>query len=193
VAAAGPAVLVASASSPVVDAGSQPLIDGQLTRAGTGIKGVTVTLIERLAGRRFWRVAGTGQTTSGGNVAITGPALATNAVFRLRIPGGVHSTSVPVTVTPRVTVVLNPGASGLRDLLTVSTQYAHRGNVVWLQVQSASGSWVNVRSKRLNAAGTTWFILSGKRLANKTVQVVLVATVKHGSAASNAVPVPPPG
>jgi hypothetical protein len=191
-AAAGPATLSASATNAVINAGTQPVIDGQLTRAGTGTKGVTVKLIERLAGHPFWHIVGTGQTTSAGNVAITGPALAMNAAFRLRIKGGIHSASVLVTVTPQVTVALTPGPSGLRDLLTVSTQYAHRGNVVWLQVQSASGSWVNLRNKRLNAAGKTWFILSGKRLKNKTVRVTLVATVKHGSAGSNTVTVPPP-
>jgi len=189
---AGPAVLSASAGNPVIAAGYQPLIEGQLTSAGTGIKGVTVTLIERIAGRPLWHVAGTAQTTSGGIVAITGPPLATNAAFRLRIPGGVRSASVLVTVTPQVTVVLTPGASGLRDLLTVTTQYAQRRNVVWLQVQSASGSWVSLRSKRLNAAGKAWFILSGKRLGNETVRVVLMATVKHGSAASNSETVPAP-
>ena len=191
-AATGPAVLSASTASAVINAGSQPVIDGQLTRAGTGTGGVTVTLIERLAGHPFWHVAGTGQTTSGGNVTITGPSLAMNAVFRLRIPGGIHSASVPVTVTPQVTVVLTAGSSGLRDLLAVTTQYARHGNMVWLQVQSASGGWLNLRSKRLNAAGKTWFVLNGKRRANQTVQVVLVATVRHGSAASNPEAVPPP-
>ena len=80
----------------------------------------------------------------------------------------------------------------LRDLLTVTTQYARPGNVVWLEVQSASGNWVKLRKKRLNAAGKTWFILSGKRLKNKTVQVVLVATVRHAAAVSNSETVPPP-
>jgi hypothetical protein len=185
-------VVSASAGNPVIAAGTQPLIEGQLTKAGTGIKGVTVTLIERKAGQLFWHIAGTAQTTADGNVTVTGPPLTTNAVFRLRAPGGAHSASVLVTVTPEVTVVLTPGASGLRDLLTVTTLYAHRGNVVWLQVQSASGSWANLRSKRLNAAGKTWFILSGKHLENKTVQVLLMATAKHGAAASNPEPVPAP-
>ena len=172
-------------------AGTAPVINGQLTRSGTAIKGVTVTLIERLAGHPFWHVAGTGQTTSGGNVAITAPPLAANAAFRLRIPGGAHSASVLVTVTPQVTVVLTT-QSVLRDLLTVTSQYAHRGNVVWLQVQSASRSWVNVRSKRLGAAGKTWFILGRKRFKDKTVRVMLVATARHGSATSNAATVQPP-
>jgi hypothetical protein len=189
--ATGPAVLSASASSADIMAGTAPVIDGQLTRSGTGIKGVTVALIERLAGHAVWHVAGTGQTASGGNVTITGPPLAANAVFRLWIKGGVHSASVPITVTPQVTVVLTE-ASALRDLLAVTTQFAHRGNVVWLQAQSASGSWVNVRSKRLNAAGNAWFILGRKRFEDKTVRVVLVATVRHGSAASNTATVQPP-
>ena len=190
--ATGPAVLSASASSADILAGAAPVIDGQLTRSGTGVKGVTVTLIERLAGHPFWHVAGTGQTTSGGNVAITGPPLDTNAVFRLKIGHGVHSASVLVTVTPQVTVVLT-AESSLRDLLTVTTQFAHGGNVVWLQVESASGSWVNVRSKRLGAAGKTWFILGRKRFKDKTVRVVLLATAKHGSAISNTATVQPPG
>jgi hypothetical protein len=190
--ATGPAVLSASVSSADIMAGTEPVIDGRLTRSGTGVKGVTVTLIERLAGRPFWHVAGTGQTTSGGNVAITAKPLAANAAFRLRIPGGLHSASVLITVRPQITVVLTE-ASALRDLLAVTTEDAHRGNVVWLQVQSASGSWINVRAKRLNAAGTTWFSLSRKRFKGKTVDVLLVATVRHGSASSNTATVQPPG
>jgi len=189
--ASGPAVLSASASSADIMAGAAPVVDGQLTRSGTGVKGVTVTLLERLAGHPFWHVAGTGQTTSGGNVAITGPPLATNAAFRLRIPGGVHSASVLVTVTPQVAVVLT-NETVLRALLTVTTQDAHRGNLVWLQVQSAAGSWVNVRSKRLNAAGKTSFILGRKRFKDKTVRVVLVATARHGAGTSNTATVQPP-
>jgi hypothetical protein len=189
--ATGPAVLSASASSADIMAGTAPVIDGQLTRSGTGIKGVTVTLIERLAGHAAWHVAGTGQTTSGGSVAITGPSLAANAVFRLKAGHGVHSASVLITVTPQVTVALT-AESALRDLLTVTTRYAQRGNVVRLQVESANGSWVNVRSKRLNAAGQAWFVLGRKRLKNKTVRVVLAATVRHGSATSNTATVQPP-
>jgi len=189
--ATGPAALSASASSADIMAGAAPVIDGQLTRSGTGVKGVTVTLLERLAGHPFWHVAGTGQTTSGGSVAITGPPLDANAVFRLKTGHGVHSANVLVTVTPQVTVALT-AESSLRDLLTVTTQFAHGGNVVWLQVESAAGSWVNVRSKRLSAAGKTWFILGRKRFKDKTVRVVLLATARHGSAVSNTATVQPP-
>lgn len=190
--ATGPAVLTASAASANIAAGTAPVINGQLTRSGTGAAGVTVTLIERLAGHLFWHIAGTGQTNSAGNVVVTGPSLAQNAVFRLRIPGVAHSAGVLVTVTPQVQIGLSTSSAGLRELLTVTTQYARPGNVVWLEVQSASGNWVKLRKKRLNAAGETWFILNGTRLKNKTVQVVLVATVRHAAAVSNSETVPPP-
>jgi len=191
-AATGPEVLSAAASSPNIMAGAQPVIDGRLTRSGTGISGVTVTLVERTLGQPLWHTVGTGQTTSAGNVVVTGPSLITNAVFRLRIAGVAHSPSVLVTVTPVVDVTLTPGAAKLRDLLAVSTQYAHRGNVVWLQVQSADGSWVSLRAKRLTAAGDATFILSGKRLAGESVRVLLVATLRHASATSNTATVPAP-
>jgi hypothetical protein len=191
-AATGPAVLSASAVSPDIAAGAQPVIDGRLTRSGTGVAGVTVTLIERPLGQPFWHIAGTGQTTSDGNVVITAPSLITNAAFRLRTAGGAHSASALVTVTPVVQITLTPGASGLRELVTVSTQYAHRGNVVWLEVQSADGSWVSLRKKRLNADGEAWFIVSRKVQANKVIQVMLVATLRHGAATSNQVTVPAP-
>jgi len=189
----GGAVLSAAATSARIAAGTQPVIDGKLSRSGTGIAGVTVTLIERLAGHRVWRIAGAGQTSSSGSVALSGPPLAANAVFRLRVAGRVHSASVLVIVTPQVDVALTPSSSGARDLLTVSTHYAQRGNVVRLEVRSAGGRWLRLRAKRLDAAGTTWFILDGTRLKNKAVRVVLVATLRHGMAVSMSVLVPPPG
>ncbi len=189
----GGAVLSAATASTRIAAGTQPIIDGQLSRSGTGIAGVTVTLIERLAGHRVWRIAGTGQTSPSGSVALTGPPLATNAVFRLRVSGGVHSASVLVIVTPQVDVLLTPGSSRLRDLLTVSTRYAQRGNLAWLEIQSAGGRWLRLRAKRLDATGATWFILDGTRLKNESVRVVLVATLRHGMAVSTSVLVPPPG
>jgi len=154
---------------------------------------VTVTLVERRAGRLNWRVVGTQQTNSDGNVAVQVAALATNAVFRLKIPGAAPSAAVRIIVHPPVDAVLDPGPGALRDALVVSTQYAHRGNVVVLQVQSAAGSWVYLRSKRLNAGGRTTFFLSGNRLKNREVRVVLLATVRHGaSALQNPILVPAP-
>jgi hypothetical protein len=153
---------------------------------------VTVTLFERLAGRVRWRNAGTGTTTANGNVAISVPALVANAVFRLKIPGTPPSPGVRVTVSPPIAAALNVPTGGLQDGLVVTTKYAHRGNVVVLQVQSPNGNWVYLRSKRLNAAGKATFILSGTRLKNRSVRVVLLATVRHAVSVSSPVVVPPP-
>jgi hypothetical protein len=190
-AATGPAALSASASSAVVTAGSQVVISGQFTRSGTGVQGVTVQLIEHLVGDPFWHLAGTAQTTTDGNVAVTVPAVTANAVFRLRDFGVAHSANVLVIADPPVTATLTPGAAGLRDVLMVSTLYAHRGNVVQLEVLE-SGVWTYLRQRRLNAAGKTAFVLSGKRLQNLEVRVVLLATVRHGGSISNTQTVPPP-
>lgn len=190
-AATGRAQLSASASSAEIPAGSQVVIDGQLTRSGAGVQGVTVQLIERFVGHRFWHLAGTGQTTADGNVAVTVSAVPANAVFRLRVPHVAHSASVLVTVVPQVTATLIKGAAGLRDVLAVSTQYAHPGNVVRLEVQTGGG-WTYLRQRRLNGAGKTAFVLSGRRLKNREVRVVLLATARHAAAVSNSQTVPPP-
>jgi hypothetical protein len=190
-AATGPARLSASASSAEVTAGAQVVIEGQFTRSGVGVQGVTIQLIERFVGHPLWHLAGTAQTTTDGNVAVTVPAVTANAVFRLRDVGVAHSANVLVIVAPPVTATLTPGAAGLRDALMVSTLYAHRGNVVQLEVLE-SGIWKYLRERRLGAAGKTTFVLSGKRLANLEVRVVLLATARHGSSISNTQTVPPP-
>jgi hypothetical protein len=190
-AATGPAKLSASASSAEVTAGAQVVIDGQFTRSGIGVQGVTIQLIERFVGHPLWHLVGTAQTTTDGNVAVTVPAVPANAVFRLRDVGVAHSTNVLVIVAPPVTAKLTSGAAGLRDILMVSTLYAHRGNVVQLEVLK-SGIWTYLRERRLNAAGKTTFVLSGKRLQNLEVRVVLLATARHGSSVSNTQTVPPP-
>ncbi|HUA40521.1 MAG TPA: hypothetical protein VMA32_03070 [Streptosporangiaceae bacterium] len=189
--ATGPALLTASASSTGIPAGSQVVIAGQFTRSGTGVQGITVQLIERFTGHLVGHLAGTGVTNADGNVAVTVSAVPANAVFRLRVPGVAHSAKVLVIVRPPITVVLTPGASGLRDVLMVSTMYARRGNVVWLEVDK-SGIWTYLRQKRLNAAGRTHFVLSGTRLQNLEVRAVLVATIRHGASVSNTPTVPPP-
>ncbi len=190
---AGALVLSATAASEQITAGSEAVIDGRLTRSGAGVQGVTVTLVERLAGHVTWHVAGTGQTTSGGNVAVSVPALVANAVFRLTIPGRAVSPSVMVTVSPPISAVLDVGAGGLQDWLVVRAQYAHRADVVVLQVLSADGRWVYLRSRELGAGGQTSFSLNGKHLANRDVRVVLLATVRHAASVSGPAAVPPPG
>ena len=189
---AGELLLSATAASVHITAGSGAVIDGQLMRSGAGVQGVTVTLVERLAGHAAWRVAGSGPTTSDGNVAVSVPALTANAVFRLAVPGAVVSPSVTVTVSPPVTAVLDVGPAALADTLVVSTEYARAGDVVALQVQTADGSWLSLRYRRLGAGGQASFGLSGTRLGNRAVRAVLLATVSHAAALSNAEMVPPP-
>jgi len=188
---AGPATLTASASSTQVGGGGQIVVSGHLTRSGSGVPGVTITLREHLAGTPGWRDAGSGQTNSSGNVAVSVSPLTANAAFRLTAGAGVHSAAVHVVVIPVVTITLKPGPAGLRDLLKVRTQYARPHNWVELQVEEAGG-WTSLRGKRLNAAGATHFYLSGKRLKGDQVRVVLLATVRHGAATSNDATVPAP-
>jgi hypothetical protein len=188
----GPWLLSATPVSGDIAAGSEAVIDGHLTRSGAGVQGVTVILLERLAGHGRWQVAGTAQTNADGNVAESVAALVGNALFRLTIPGTAHSVTVRITVIPIVTTVLNIGPGGVQDSLVASTQYAQRGNVAELQVESASGAWVYLRSKTVNASGQVTFALSGNRLKNQDVRVVLLATIRHGAAESNSVLVPAP-
>jgi hypothetical protein len=190
---AGGLVLSATAASTRITAGSGAVIDGRLTQSGAGVQGVTVTLVGRLAGQEAWRVAGSGQTTSDGNVAVSVPALTANAVFRLVVRGAALSPSVAVKVSPPITAILDVSSTGVSDLLVVSTEYARAGDVVVLQVQAADGSWLFLRNRPLNASGKTSFGLSGKRLGDRDVRVVLLATVTHATAVSIAVLVPPPG
>lgn len=190
--ATAPAQLSAVAASSPIAAGSDAVIDGQLTRSGNGVAGATVTLLERTATQLRWHVAGSGQTNAAGNLAVTVSGLTTNAVFRLTIRGTVHSADVRVTVVPPITATLNVGTGGVQDVLVVTTQYANSGNVVLLQVQSAGGGWSDLRAKTLNSAGQVSFAVSGKRLKNQVLRVKLVATARHGVSVSNPVTVPPP-
>jgi hypothetical protein len=190
---AGALVLSATAASEQITAGAATVIDGRLTQSGAGVQGVTVTLVERLAGQEAWRVAGSGPTASDGNVAVSVPALTANAVFRLAVRGAALSPSVAVKVSPPITAILDVSSTGVSDLLVVSTEYARAGDVVVLQVQAADGSWLFLRNRPLNASGKASFGLSGKRLGDRDVRVVLLATVTHATAVSNPVMVPPPG
>jgi hypothetical protein len=187
----GTATLSVSVSSTQVSAGASVVVEGQLTRSGSGVQGVTIVLLEHQVGTPGWHHAGSGQTNTSGNVAVTVSALTTNAAFRLAAGGGVHSVAVHVVVIPVVTIALKQGAGGLRDLLKVSTLDARPRNRVVLRADEA-GVWTSLREKRLNAAGKTHFYLSGKRLKGDLLQVVLLATLRHGAATSNEVTVPLP-
>jgi hypothetical protein len=189
---AGPDVLAAVSAASNIAAGTTATIDGKLTRSGGAVAGVTVTLLERRALASGWKVAGSGKTTSAGNVAISVSALATNAAFRLTGPDRARSPVVIVTVSPPVTLDLRTGSRRIRDVLVVSTLDARPGNIVVLQIQSASGAWIGFRSTRLNVNGKARFVLDGRRLKNKQIRVKLRAGLLHASSLSAAVTVPPP-
>jgi hypothetical protein len=189
-AAAGPLTLTATAASSPIPAGTAATIDGRLTSSsGKGVAGVTVTLLERAAKATTWAPAGTARTTAAGNVVVISSApLTTNAAFQLAAAGAQASPIVIVTVTPVVTATLQP--DGAHDVLVVSTKYAYPGNIVVLQIQTASGSWLFLRDKPLNANATARFVLVVSRLQGRTLRVKLVATIRHGRAVSNPVTVP---
>ena len=188
---AGGLLLSLTAATVHITAGAGAVIDGRLTQSGLGVEGVTVTLVERLAGHEAWRIAGSGPTTSDGNVAVSVPALTANAVFRLTVRGAVLSPSVTVTVSPPITVVLDVRSAPASDTLVVSTEYARAGDLVALQVQAADGSWLPLRYRPLGAGGQASFSFSGKWLGNREVRVVLLATISHAAAVSTAELVPP--
>ncbi len=192
-AAAGPDRLSAATAAGQVTAGSSVVISGTLTTsAGPGVPGTTVTLLKRPGRQTTWRAVGIAKTDSAGNVAFTIPLLGANAAFELAGPGVVVSSPVAITVIPPVDTVLIPGATGVRDVLVVSTQYAHAGNIVVLQKQTAGGVWVSLRRQTLTAAGKTRFLLNGRHLQNEMVRVVLLAGPRHGESISAPVTVPPP-
>jgi hypothetical protein len=190
-AAAGPITLTATAASSPIPADTAATIDGQVTNsAGKGVAGVTVTLLEEAAKTATWAPAGTAKSNSAGNVVVTTSSpLTTNAEFQLAATGAQASPVVIVTVTPVVTAMLETGAT--HDVLVVTTQFAYPGNIVVLQIQTASGSWAFLRDKPLNASGAARFVLSIARLQNQTLRVKLVATIRHGRAFSTPFTVPP--
>ncbi len=182
---------VSPVSSPIT-AGSTVVIDGQLTKGGHGLAGSTITLLERHSPRAAWHVAATATTNEQGSVAVTSPVLITNTAFRLAGPHGARSAIVRVTVRPTVSVVLQPGTGGRRDILLVSTAYARPGNIVVLQIESKTGAWVILRGRALNVNGKARFALNAVRLQNRVLRVVLRATVRHAAAKSSNITVPPP-
>jgi hypothetical protein len=189
-ASSGSGLLSASASALEISAGSPVVIDGQLTRSGAAVAGAEVSLLERFAGSAVWHVAGTAQTSSTGNVAITVPAVTTNAVFRLATAVGIHSAGLHIFVVPAISITLETGASG-QDTVSVSTSFARPANVVVLQVERSSG-WTYLREKRLSDVGTATFRIRGSRYENQFVRVVLLATRRHARAVSNTEQVPTP-
>ncbi len=191
-ASAGNDSLSLAASDSNIVSGTTTTLVAKLSASGHGVQGATVKLFERRPGQAHWHLAATAKTGSAGNATIPVSPLVINTAFRVTGPRGADSSVVKVTVSPPVTIVLRPGAKGLRDVLVVSTKYARPGNTVVLQVQSANGTWVSRKVRLLNAAGRVRFVLSGRRLQNDLIRVRLVATRRHAASVSNSVTVPPP-
>jgi hypothetical protein len=184
--------LTAQAAATRIPAGSAATVSGVLTAGGKPVSGITVSLMEHVAGQPGWLVVGTSTTTSTGAVAITDPGLGTTARFRLKAADGATSTTVRVVVVPSVTISIRLGSEGIKDYLTATTTFADPGDIVLLQVQRSSGAWVTRQTKVLNSAGTRTFVLNAQLLQGKTVRVVLLATTLHGRAVSTPKQVPPP-
>ncbi len=190
---AGSASLSAAANSTRITAGTAVVITGRLSWPGRALGGLTFTLLERPTLSLAWHAAGSVQTDSGGNGAVTVPVVGTNAVFRLAVSGVAISPDVRVTVVPTVSVALQTGSGGKADVLSVSAPYAQHGDVAVLQVSARGGAWSDVRQNPLTAGGTTAFVIDATLLANDQVRVVLLPTGLHASSDSPAVMVPPPG
>jgi hypothetical protein len=187
----GTAAITASASAAQIPAGTPVTISGQLTRAGKAVAGVTVTLWERPAGQLAWHRAGKQVTSSAGSVAVTVASLKTNATFRFTDRDGRASGPAVVTVVPGISTSLTTGSRRVNDYFQVSTQYAQSGDTVRLQEYEA-GSWVTIRTRQLNAAGQTTFVLAAKNFTGLQLRAVLAATRLHARAVSSQVAVPPP-
>jgi hypothetical protein len=189
---AGPLALTAQAVATRIQGGSAATVDGVLTAGGQPVAGITISLIEHVAGEVGWFVVATAKTTSQGVVAVTDPGLGTTARFRLKASDGAISSAVRVVVIPSVTLSIRLGSQGIKDYLTAATAYADPGDTVLLQVQQSSGAWVTRQAKVLNAAGAKTFVLNAQTMQGKTLRVVLLATTLHGRAVSADLLVPPP-
>jgi hypothetical protein len=180
----GTAAVTASATAAQIPADGSDTIDGQLTRAGAALPGVTVKLWERPAGQLNWTLAGQATTGSTGDVAIGVASLTTNATFRLTDPDGPVSPAVHVAVVPGISTSLVRGPHGVKDYLHVTTQFAQSGDTVELEALR-DGTWVLVKDQKLSSLGKTTFVLGADKFSGVELQVVLLATDRHAAAVSS--------
>jgi hypothetical protein len=188
---AGPLALSLQASSSQILAGTAVTLTGQLTGGSASDTGVTIRVMEHAAGELGWHLAGLTTTSADGDVTFTVASLVTNARFRLADAALARSPVAIVTVVPTVTTNLRLGPEGVKDYLTVTTLYAHRGDEVALQVYR-SGTWVTIRSGLLTGKGRYVFVLNAQKMQGKMLQVALLPTRRHAAAVSASVTVPPP-
>jgi hypothetical protein len=91
-------------------------------------------------------------------------------------------------VVPDIDATLTKGAEHVKDYVTATAQYAQAGDTVELQEYEAGG-WVTIRTRQLNSAGSTTFVLEARRFIGLQLQVVLPATSLHAAAVSNSLTV----
>jgi hypothetical protein len=187
----GTVVFAVQAASNLIAGGTSAVIDGQLTAGGNPDGGVQVSLMERVVGQGTWQLAGQATSTASGGVTFTTPVLTSNARFRLADAAGAQSSGVLIRVQPIVTATIKYGSHGVKDYVSVSTQYAQPGNDIVLQVLRG-GSWVTLKERVLNSSGGYVFTISATAQDGNTLRVAVLATRLHAAAASAALTVGPP-
>lgn len=162
---------------------------GKLSYHGRPEAGVRIRLLERAAGTASWRQVGSGLTGGHGGVRVAVPHVTTNATFRLAGPEGVHSSSISVTVDPRVQLWRAPAQPG-KDKLVAASHFGVPGDTVTLQ-ELSGGSWQRVAAKALGTGHHASFVVAARQAAGHTFRAVLRATATHGAGVSQPVTEPP--
>jgi hypothetical protein len=185
----GNATVTANAAQAQIPAGDSDTIDGQLTRAGAGLAGITVSLWELPAEHLKWSLVGRANTGSTGDVAIGVTGLTTNATFRLTDPDGPVSPAVQVSVVPEISTTLVLGPRSVKDYLHVTTKFARPGDTVELAAFH-DGTWVVIKQQKLDASGKTIFVFDAHKFSGVKLEVVLLATRRHAQAVSSPLTAP---
>ncbi len=186
-----PQTLVLTAAYARIPADGDDVLSGRLARGGRAEPGVRVRLLERVAGRPAWTVAGSAVTDGQGDVILTVMNLTSNASFRLAAKGRQVSLPVRITVIPPVSLRLAPGGRPGVDTLTATASFADTGDVVVLQKLSA-GSWISVGQRTLDLAHLATFTVRIPESGYREYRVVIKPTGSHGSSVSGRVRVAAP-
>ena len=185
---AGQAGLSVAASSDRITSGGSDTFTGQLSGASQVVAGVRLSLEQRVAGQRTWRVAGSGVTGTTGRATVTASGLTQNAWFRFAGQvtasgqSGVLSQQVAVIVVPPLSVRVAAGPGGRGDVLTASSPFASPGDVVVLE-QWSGGRWHNVQAHSLNGSRQVSFMVRAPAKPQQ-YRAVLLGTVAHGTSVS---------
>jgi len=183
------AQLSISASQHQIPAGGTAVLTVWLSQGGHAVPGVSVRLLERVAGQVSWRTAGTTRTPASGSATVRVSGLAVNAYFRFAADGRI-SRAVSVTVVPAVTLkaLANPDPHRRTALLAASPG-ARAGDVVVLQVQ-VNGTWRDVRARRLGGDKQRTFLVTTRLFAGRAMRAELLPTRTHAGSVSNTVTLP---